>query len=71
VNRMMTAAPSGIVKFIEQMKAATGIDLAELLKDIKSSKDEQTEFRQSKNEKYEASADKHNKAKNLKPDSEA
>lgn len=67
VNRMMTAAPSGIVKFIEQMKAATGIDLTELLKDIKTAKDEQAE---PKNQKDESSSDKHNKTKNLKTETE-
>lgn len=34
VNRMMTAAPGALVKFLEQIKAATGIDLAGKLKEI-------------------------------------
>jgi len=39
VNRMMTAAPAGLVKFMEQMKAATGMDLADILKRIDSMED--------------------------------
>ena len=63
VNRMMTAAPSGIVKFIEQMKAATGINLAELLKESQSIKDEPAESIQSFAEKEEIVNDKPNKPK--------
>jgi len=40
VNRMLTAAPGGLVKFLEQIQAATGIDLAELLKEVKEMKEE-------------------------------
>jgi len=36
VNRMLTATPAGLVKFMEQIKAATGIDLADVLKEVKS-----------------------------------
>jgi len=34
VNRLMTAAPGALVKFLEQMKAATGIDIEKRLQDI-------------------------------------
>jgi flotillin len=34
VNRLMTAAPGALVKFLEQVKAATGIDLGKRLQDI-------------------------------------
>ena len=34
VNRMLTATPAGLVKFMEQIKAATGIDLADVLKEV-------------------------------------
>jgi flotillin len=34
VNRLMTAAPGALVKFLEQMKAATGIDIAKRLEEI-------------------------------------
>jgi len=40
VNRLMTAAPGALVKFLEQVKAATGIDLAERLQEISSMPDE-------------------------------
>jgi len=40
VNRMLTAAPGGLIKFLEQIQAATGIDLAELLKEVKEMKEE-------------------------------
>jgi len=40
VNRMLTAAPGGLVKFLEQIQAATGIDLAEVLKEVKEMKEE-------------------------------
>ncbi len=40
VNRMLTAAPGGLVKFLEQIQAATGIDLAELLKEVKEMKED-------------------------------
>ncbi len=41
VNRLMTAAPGALVKFLEQMKAATGIDLAKRLQEITDMPDEQ------------------------------
>ncbi|MFC1781422.1 hypothetical protein ACFLZ8_04150, partial [Planctomycetota bacterium] len=65
---MLTAAPSGLVKFIEQMKAATGIDLAELLAESKSIKDEPVESIQEVSEKENAEAGKHSKSKKPKPD---
>ena len=40
VNRLMTAAPGALVKFLEQMKAATGIDLAKRLQEITDMPDE-------------------------------
>jgi len=40
VNRLMTAAPGALVKFLEQMKAATGIDLAKRLQEITDMSDE-------------------------------
>jgi flotillin len=42
VNRMLTAAPGGLVKFMEQIKAATGIDLEQLLREITAMKDTDT-----------------------------
>ena len=42
VNRLMTAAPGALVKFLEQMKAATGIDLGKYLQDITEMPDEAT-----------------------------
>jgi flotillin len=39
VNRMLTAAPGGLVKFLEQIRTATGIDLAKLLEEAKSVED--------------------------------
>jgi len=36
---MLTAVPAGLVKFTEQMKAATGLDLADILKKIDSMED--------------------------------
>ncbi|MBN2270567.1 MAG: hypothetical protein JXN61_08135 [Sedimentisphaerales bacterium] len=42
VNRMLTAVPAGLVKFMEQMKAATGMDLADILKKINAMEDETT-----------------------------
>jgi flotillin len=39
VNRMLTAAPGGLVKFLEQIRTATGIDLAKLLEEAKSAED--------------------------------
>lgn len=68
VNRMMTAAPSGIVKFIEQMRAATGIDLAELLKESKTLSDEPVESQLAEVEKEETIIEKSSKTKNQKPD---
>jgi flotillin len=44
VNRMLTAAPAGLVKFLEQIEAATGIDLADLLKEVRSMKNEAPEL---------------------------
>ena len=41
VNRLMTAAPGALVKFIEQMKAATGIDLGKRLQEIADMPDEE------------------------------
>ena len=66
VNRMMTAAPSGLVKFIEQMKAATGINLNELLKEIQTGKDETVEIKPV--EVKENPVDKSPKSKNQKPE---
>jgi hypothetical protein len=40
VNRMLTAVPAGLVKFMEQMKAATGMDLADILRKIDAMEDE-------------------------------
>ncbi|UCE48869.1 MAG: hypothetical protein JSW47_01755 [Phycisphaerales bacterium] len=40
VNRLMTAAPGALVKFLEQVKAATGIDLAQRLQEISSMPDD-------------------------------
>ena len=40
VNRLLTAAPAGLVKFMEQMKAATGLDLAEILNKINEMEEE-------------------------------
>ncbi len=40
VNRLMTAAPGALVKFLEQMKAATGIDLAKRLQEISDMPDD-------------------------------
>jgi flotillin len=40
VNRMLTAAPAGMVKFLEQVKAATGVDLTEKLQEIMAMKDD-------------------------------
>ena len=37
---MLTAAPAGMVKFLEQIKAATGVDLTEKLQEIMAMKDE-------------------------------
>ena len=70
VNRMMTAAPGGLVKFIEQMKAATGIDLAELLKEAGSLKDESTDISQTAEEKDLAVIEKRIKAKPPKSENE-
>jgi flotillin len=62
VNRMLTATPAGLVKFIEQMKAATGIDLAEILKKIGSMEDKPAETSQIAGEKADAKP-KSNKGK--------
>jgi flotillin len=40
VNRMLTAAPAGLVKFLEQIKTATGVDLTEKLQEIMAMKEE-------------------------------
>jgi flotillin len=39
VNRMLTAVPAGLVKFMEQIKAATGLDLADILRKIDAMED--------------------------------
>jgi len=39
VNRMLTAAPGGLVKFLEQIKTATGVDLADLLNEARAMHD--------------------------------
>ena len=70
VNRMLTAAPAGLVKFLEQIKAATGIDLAELLKEAKSMKDEPAETPQITSEKDDTGSDKPNKPKKPKQGTE-
>jgi flotillin len=41
VNRLMTAAPGALVKFLEQVKAATGIDLGKRLQDIMDMPDDE------------------------------
>ncbi|MBN2313202.1 MAG: hypothetical protein JXM79_04690 [Sedimentisphaerales bacterium] len=41
VNRLMTAAPGALVKFLEQMKAATGIDIEKRLKEIEDMPDDE------------------------------
>ncbi len=56
VNRMLTATPAGLVKFLEQIKAATGIDLAEILKNVNSMEDESTDASQITGEKEDAKA---------------
>ncbi len=40
VSRLMTAAPGALVKFIEQLKGMTGIDLEKYVKDITEQKDD-------------------------------
>jgi hypothetical protein len=42
VNRLMTAAPSALVKFLEQMKAATGIDLEKRFQEIAEMPDDES-----------------------------
>ena len=42
VNRLMTAAPGALVKFLEQVKAATGIDLGKRLQDIMDMPDDES-----------------------------
>lgn len=42
VNRLMTAAPGALVKFLEQMKAATGIDIEKQLQDIANMPDDKS-----------------------------
>ncbi len=42
VNRLMTAAPGALVKFLEQIKAATGIDLGERLQEIAAMPDDES-----------------------------
>lgn len=39
VMRMLTAAPGGLVKFLEQIQAATGISLPDLLKEARAMQD--------------------------------
>ena len=41
VNRLMTAAPGALVKFLEQMKAATGIDIEKRLQEIAEMPDDE------------------------------
>ena len=41
VNRLMTAAPGALVKFLEQMKAATGIDIEKRLQEIADMPDDE------------------------------
>jgi uncharacterized membrane protein YqiK len=41
VNRLMTAAPGALVKFLEQMKTATGIDIEKQLKEISNMPDDE------------------------------
>jgi len=54
VNRMLTATPAGLVKFLEQIKAATGIDLADILKNVNSMEDEPAHASQIAGEKADA-----------------
>ncbi|MBL7152084.1 MAG: flotillin family protein [Phycisphaerae bacterium] len=54
VNRMLTAVPAGLVKFMEQMKAATGMDLADILKKINSMEEEPAEATQITGDEAEA-----------------
>ena len=42
VNRLMTAAPGALVKFLEQMKAATGIDLEKRFQEIADMPDDES-----------------------------
>ena len=42
VNRLMTAAPGALVKFLEQMKAATGIDLEKRFQEIADMPDDKS-----------------------------
>ncbi len=58
VNRMLTAAPAGLVKFLEQIEAATGLDLADLLKEVRSMKDQTPEVPPTAEEKNNPEDDK-------------
>lgn len=42
VNRLMTAAPGALVKFLEQMRAATGIDLNKYFQEITDMPDDES-----------------------------
>jgi len=42
VNRLMTAAPGALVKFLEQMKAATGIDIEKRFQEIADMPDDES-----------------------------
>jgi flotillin len=42
VNRLMTAAPGALVKFLEQMKAATGVDIEKRLQEIADMPDDES-----------------------------
>jgi flotillin len=42
VNRLMTAAPGALVKFLEQMKAATGIDIEKRLQEVADMPDDES-----------------------------
>ncbi len=61
VNRLMTAAPGALVKFLEQMKAATGIDLAKRLQEISDMPDDKAAVTVSERSK---SSDKPAKSEN-------
>ena len=70
VNRMLTAAPAGLVKFLEQIEAATGISLAELLKEVKSMKDGPAETTQIVGQKEDTGSEEPKKPKKPKPGNE-
>jgi flotillin len=70
VNRMLTAAPAGLVKFLEQVKAATGVDLADVLKEVKSMNDATGEISGITTEQEDAGPGKRNRPKKPKPGAE-